>query len=241
MYTEYLDYDAGDATGSAYVAYDDQLASKNSRRPCVLVAHAWAGQGSFERRIAEKLACLGYVAFAIDLYGKGLRGEPAADNTALIQPFMENRLLLRRRMSAAATAAKAHPMVDGLRLGAIGYCFGGLCVLDLARSAEPGVMGVVSFHGILHAPQLGPQSPITAKVLILHGYDDPLATPDDMIAVARELDGARADWQIHAYGRVGHAFALPGNDGTDRRFRYDGAADRRSWTAMRNFLAETLA
>ena len=238
--TERLDYTDEGRTFEAYVAYDD-LTSTQPKRPCVLVCHAWAGQGSFEREIADKLAALGYVAFALDLYGKGIRGDPTGDNTALIEPFMTDRALLRRRLCGALAAAKEHPLIDPERVGAIGYCFGGLCVLDLARSGAAGVKGVVSFHGMLHPPRLGPQAPIAAKFLILHGFDDPLATPDDMIAVTDELTAAGADWQIHAYGHVGHAFALPHTNTPDKRIRYDGTADRRSWIAMSNFLAEVLA
>ena len=144
MNTQYLDYTDGEITCEAYVAYDE---SQTSKRPCVLVSHQWSGQSDAERKKAEQLAQLGYVGFAIDIYGKGVRGGLLDDNSKLIQPFLDDRAMLRRRILAALAAAQRHPMVAPDRIGAIGYCFGGLCVLDLARSAAPGVKGVVSFHG----------------------------------------------------------------------------------------------
>lgn len=238
MNTQYLVYTDGEITCEAYVAYDE---SRTSKRPCVLVSHQWSGQSEVERKKAEELAQLGYVGFAIDIYGKGVRGGLLDDNSRLMQPFLDDRLALRRRILAALAAAQKHPMVDPDSIGAIGYCFGGLCALDLARSAAPGVKGVVSFHGVLHPPNIGEQAPVTAKVLILHGYDDPLAPPEDVLAIARELTDAKADWQLHAYGHTMHAFTAQGVDLPERGLRYNPAAARRSWTAMKNFFEETLA
>jgi dienelactone hydrolase len=236
--TQYIDYTDGELTCEAYVAYDESQASK---RPCVLVAHAGGGQGDAERRKAEELAELGYVGFAIDVYGKGVRGGLLEANSKLIQPFMDDRAMLRRRILAALAAARRHPMVDPDRIGAMGYCFGGLCVLDLARSIAPGVRGVVSVHGIFPPPNLGEQAPITAKILILHGYDDPYATPEQMLAIARELTEAKADWQLHAYGHTLHSFTAEGMNMPERGLKYDAAAARRSWIATKNFFEEVLA
>jgi dienelactone hydrolase len=237
MHTETFEYTDGTHTFEGHMAYDDSIASW---RPCVLIGHAWGGLGDHERERAEELAQLGYVGFAIDVYGKGLRGDPLGDNTKLMQPLLDDRATLRKRLVAAVAAAKKHPMVDPERIGAIGYCFGGLCALDLARSAEPGVKGVVSIHGIFHPPKLGEQAPITAKVLILHGYDDPMAPPDHVLAVARELTEAGADWQLHAYGGTMHAFTAVGANMPERGIVYNAAAARRSWVAMKNFLEEAL-
>jgi dienelactone hydrolase len=238
MNTQYLDYTDGEITCEAYVAYDE---SRTSKRPCVLISHQWSGQSDVERKKAEELARLGYVGFAIDVYGKGVRGGLLDDNSSLIQPFLDDRAMLRRRILAGLAAAQKHPMVDPDNIGAIGYCFGGLCALDLARSAAPGVKGVVSFHGVLHLPNIGKQPRITAKVLILHGYDDPLAPPEDVLAIARELTDAKADWQLHAYGHTMHAFTAEGVDLPERGLKYNPAAAQRSWTAMKNFFDETLA
>jgi len=238
MHTQYCDYTDGDLTCEAYVAMDE---TKSGKRPAVLVSHAWGGQGDFERQKAEKLAALGYIGVAIDLYGKGKRGTTMEENGKLMQPFMDDRALLKRRILAALTAVKALPEVDGDRIGAIGFCFGGLCVLDLARSTAPGVKGVVSFHGLFHPPGLGAQAPISSKVLICHGYDDPMAKPDQMVSICNELTEAKADWQIHAYGGTVHAFTNPEAAMPDHGIVYNASADRRSWQAMKDFLAEALA
>jgi dienelactone hydrolase len=238
MNTQYLDYNDGEVTCEAYVAYDESWTSK---RPCVLISHQWGGQSDVEREKAEELGRLGYVGFAIDIYGKGVRGGLLEDNSKLMQPFLDDRAMLRRRILAALAAAQKHPMVAPDSIGAIGYCFGGLCALDLARSAAPSVKGVVSFHGVLLPPNLGEQAPITAKVLILHGYDDPLAPPEHVLAIARELTEAKADWQLHAYGHTMHAFTAEGVNLPERGLKHNAAAARRSWTAMKNLFEETLA
>jgi dienelactone hydrolase len=238
MHTEIIDYRDGDLVCEGWAAYDDTTRAK---RPGVLVCHAWGGQSDLERDKAQRLAELGYVGYAADLFGKGVRGGTMERNRELITPFIEDRALLRARLAASLGALRAHPLVDNSRLAAIGYCFGGLCVLDLARSVPDGLRGVVSFHGLLHPPSLGEQSPITSRILILHGWDDPLATPEHVLAVAKELSGAGADWQLHAYGGTQHAFTNPGASQADHGLVYNETADRRSWQAMRNFLHEVLA
>lgn len=235
--SEYLDYFEGETVCQAYVAHDAAIRSK---RACVLVAHAWDGQNEPIRAKAEELAQLGYVAFALDVYGKGVRGGVMEDNSRLMGPFMKDRGLLRRRLEAGLAAARRHPLVDPERIAAMGYCFGGLCALDLARSVAPGLKGVVSFHGVLKPPELGPQAPIQAKVLILHGWDDPMAPPADVQAITRELTEAKADWQLHAYGHAMHAFTFPGANLPEAGLQYNEAAARRSWSAMRAFLEEVL-
>lgn len=240
MHTELLDYTDDGLTCEAFLAYDD---STTGPRPCVLVGHSWAGQSDAEREKARQLALLGYVGVALDIYGKGKRGGLTEDNSGLMQPFLDDRAMLRQRLHAGLAAARKHPMVDPDRIAAIGYCFGGLCVLDLARSvaAGSGVRGVVSFHGLLGAPGLGKQETMTAKILVLHGYDDPMAPPQSLLDFAQEMSAARADWQVHAYGGTVHAFTWPGANMPDRGIRYNADADRRSWTAMKNFLEEVLA
>jgi dienelactone hydrolase len=238
MRKDCFDYHDGELECEGYLAYDDGSPGK---RPGVLVGHTWAGHGEAERATADRLAALGYVGCAFDLYGKGVRGRDREENAKLMRPFIEDRALLRRRINAALAALQAHPAVDGNRMGAVGYCFGGLCVLDLARSVPRGLRGVVSVHGMLHAPRLGPQPRIDAKVLILHGYDDPLAPPEHVLAVARELTDAKADWQLHAYGGTMHAFTNPAANSPEHGLKYNEAAARRAWTALRAFLEETLA
>jgi dienelactone hydrolase len=209
--------------------------------PAVLIAHNWAGQSAADNEIAQKLADLGYIGIAIDVYGKGRRGDLQGDNSALMNPWMADRGALRTRLLAAVAAAAAHPMVDDSQIAIIGYCFGGLCALDLARSATPDIKGAVSFHGVYPPPGLGPQPPITARVLVLHGWDDPMTPPDATVALAHELNTAGADWQIHAYGQTMHAFTFEAANNPAGGIQYNAAAARRSWQAMTDFLAEVFA
>jgi dienelactone hydrolase len=232
--TEHFDYADAGTTCEGYLAYP----LGDGRRPCVLVAHQWAGLSDHERGAAEHFAEVGYVGFAIDVYGKGRRGQPMSDNSALMNPWLANRAALRRRLLAAVAAAKAHPRVDPARIAVIGYCFGGLCALDVARSGTADVRGAVSLHGIFAPPDIGPQPDIRAKVLVLHGWDDPMATPDAVVGLAAELTAARADWQLHAYGHAMHAFTAVGANAPESGIQYDANADRRSRAAMLAFLAE---
>jgi dienelactone hydrolase len=183
----------------------------------------------------------GYVGFALDAYGKGIRGSLAGDNSALMNPLMADRALLRSRLLAGFETAKQHQAVDGTRIAAIGYCFGGLCVLDLARAVPQNLKGVVSFHGNYKPPEIGKQPRISAKILILHGWEDPINPPPDVLAIARELTNAEADWQLHAYGHAQHSFTFIGANFPERGIVYNAAADRRSWASMRAFLEEILA
>ncbi len=206
--------------------------------PAVLIAHNWVGQTTADNDVADRLAALGYAGIAIDVYGKGVRGDPAGDNSALMAPFVRDRAMLRTRLLAAVAAAVADPMIDADRIAIIGYCFGGLCALDVARSATPDVKAAVSFHGSYAPPALGEQPPITAKVLVLHGWIDPITPPDATVALAHELEAAGADWQIHAYGRTMHAFTAPGAANPAGGMQYSATADRRSWRSMTQFLAD---
>lgn len=235
MKIEQIEYHDGDARLLAHVARPDG----EGPFPCVLVSHAWAGRGDFERQKAERLAELGYVGFALDNYGDGRRGGTVEENRALMTPLLQDRAMLRRRLLAGLEAARGLEAVDAARVAAIGFCFGGLCVLDLARSGAD-VRGVVAFHGLFHPPGL-PAAPIVAKVLALHGWDDPMATPDAVLALATELSEAGADWQLHAYGGTLHAFTNPAANDPGFGTVYSERADARSWASMRAFLAEVLA
>ena len=208
--------------------------------PSVLIAHAWNGRDTFVEEKAYALADLGYAAFAIDMYGEGKTGNSNAENAQLMQPLKDDRGLLLRRMQVAYAAAQDHIAIDENRIAAIGYCFGGLCVLDLARSGSD-IKGVVSFHGILNPPEtLIPQS-IKAKLLVLHGYNDPMAKPDMMLAFMQEMDTRQVDWQLHAYGNTSHAFTKPGANDPALGLHYSASADQRSWQTMQQFLREVLS
>ncbi len=227
----------GDVLLEAFFAFDD---AQVGRRPAVLINHTWVGRDDFVAEKAIKLAELGYVGFAVDMYGKGVLGTSPEQNSLLMQPFMEDRLLLQKRMQAALYAVRLLPWVDDHNIAAIGFCFGGLCVLDLARSGSD-VKGVVSFHGLLGAPTQTQGKLIKAKVLALHGHDDPLATPDQVIAFEQEMTLAGVDWQLQCYGHTAHAFTNPLANDPDNGMVYRAHADSRSWLAMKNFLSEIFA
>ncbi|MGB5247088.1 MAG: dienelactone hydrolase family protein [Woeseia sp.] len=234
LQTRHLDYHEGDATLRATVAWDDSIAVQ---QPGVLVAHAWRGRSEFEDKKALALASLGYVGFALDVYGRGQLGTNPTENAKLMQPFMDDRALLQRRLQAALAALRAVPEVDDQRVAGIGFCFGGLCMLDLARSGAD-LAGVVSFHGLLSKPATPAAADIRARILLLHGWDDPMATPDEVLALSRELSSAGADWQLHAYGKTLHAFTNPLANDPANGLQYRPRAERRAWCSMQNFLAE---
>lgn len=229
-----IEYEHEGVTLAGHLAWDDGIAGQ---RPGVLIAHTWAGRSPNECARAERLAELGYAGFALDLYGKGVLGTSAEENAARMQPFLDDRALLQSRLKAALAAMNRQPEADAARAAAIGYCFGGLCALDLAR-CRSGVAGVISFHGLFsRADNLEP-GPIDAKVLILHGWDDPMAPPDQALAIADELSRAGADWQLHAYGGTMHAFTTPGAADPANGIQYSAAADRRAWRSATDFLTE---
>lgn len=232
-----IDYRDGDTLLEGYYVYDDKHTGK---RPAILVAHDWSGKNDFACHKADQLAELGYVGFALDMFGKGKIGTTKEEKSALIQPLVQNRLELQKRILAAYETVKTMEHVDNHRLGAIGFCFGGLCVLDLARSGAD-IQSVVSFHGLLHAPDNASNESIKAKVLVLHGYDDPMVTPDTVFSFANEMTHKRVDWQIHMYGHTKHAFTNPLANDPDFGTVYNKLAETRSWTAMKDFFKETLS
>lgn len=221
----------------AFFAFDDAF---SDRRPAVLINHAWGGRDAFVAGKAEQLAELGYVGFALDMYGKGILGSTPDENAALMQPFMDDRALLQQRITAALAAVKLLPWVDDTRIAAIGFCFGGLCVLDLARTGVA-IKGVVSFHGLLGAPDNLKDQAIKAKVLAMHGHDDPMVPVEQVVAFEQEMTEAGADWQFLTFGHTMHAFTNPVANNPGFGTVYQADADRRSWLAMKNFLAEIFA
>ncbi len=232
-----VDYSDGDAELQAYVAWDDTHVGV---RPGVLVSHAWRGRSDFENGRAQELAKLGYVGFALDLYGRGVLGSDSDENRQLMQPFLDDRKMLQNRLLVALNVLTNQPMVDANKKAAIGYCFGGLCVLDLAR-IDADVLGVTSFHGVFSPPDNTVGAKTNANILVLHGWDDPMATPEQALGLADELTRMDADWQIHAYGKTTHAFTNPQANDAGHGLMYNANADRRSWDAMTSFLAEIFA
>jgi dienelactone hydrolase len=220
-----------------FFAYDDAIEGK---RPTVLICHAWGGRDQFVEQKAIKLAELGYVGFALDMYGEGKTGSGPEENAKLMQPFMDNRSILQQRINAALYAVKLMPWVDESKIAAMGFCFGGLCVLDLARSGA-NICGVVSFHGLLIPPSNITNPTVKAKVLVLHGHDDPMVPVEQVVALQQELTSAGADWQIHTYGNTMHAFTNPVANDPGFGTVYQASADQRSWQSMINFYTEVFA
>lgn len=235
MLIETIPYAEGDDSFDAFVARPDGAGP----HPAVLVCHAWGGRDEFAEEKARKLADLGYVGAAIDVYGVGKRGTDAASSRALMMSLVSDPPLLRRRLTAAFQAVRILDGVDPDRMGAIGFCFGGLSAILCARMGLP-LRGVVSFHGLL---KLGEplDAKVRARLLILHGQDDPMAPPADVGSFAEEMKRIGADWQLHAFPGVMHAFTNPKANDPEQGMVYDEDADRRSWSEMTRFLEEVLA
>jgi dienelactone hydrolase len=232
-----VDYKEGSTVLEGYLAYD---AAGPARRPGVLVVHDWLGVSKNTRARVDQLAKLGYVAFAADVYGKGVRAEGAKEASALAGKYKGDRALLRARMRAALDELRRQPGVDPAHVAVIGYCFGGTAALELARSGAD-VAGVVTFHGGLDTPTPGDAKQIKAKVLALHGADDPFVPPEQVKAFEDEMRAGGVDWQLVKYSGAVHSFTIPdaGNDNS-KGAAYNATADRRSWEAMKTFFAEVL-
>ena len=209
--------------------------------PVVLVTPAWDGVVQEVHDKARRLAEAGYVAMVVDVYGEGTTLSDMSEMDAVVGPLMTDRRVLIQRMQAAVAAAKTIPGVDTSRIGAMGYCFGGLCVLDLARGGGDDVKAVVTFHGALMAPDPAPGNPVSARVLVLHGEDDPMVPPEQVSAFKAEMNAQGVDWQLVAYSGTVHAFTRPDANLPEIGAVYNEVADRRSWQAMLNFFEETLS
>jgi dienelactone hydrolase len=236
--TENVDYKQGDTPLEGYLAYD---ASAQGKLPGVLVVPDWMGPGAFSNAKAEELAKLGYVAFAVDIYGKDVRPKDQKEAGAQAGKFKGDRKLLRARILAALDVLKARPNVDPSRIAAIGFCFGGTTVLELARAGVP-IAGVVSFHGGLDSPTPEDAKNIKAKVLVLHGADDPNVPAEQVAAFEDEMRKGGVDWELVKYSKSVHSFTNPaaGSDNS-KGVAYNAEADKRSWQAMKDFFAEIFA
>ncbi|HTV62919.1 MAG TPA: dienelactone hydrolase family protein [Verrucomicrobiae bacterium] len=236
IHTETVDYQDGNTTLEGFLAYDDSISGK---RPGVLVVHKWQGITDYEKMRAQQLAQLGYVAFCADIYGKGVRPQTPQACAAEAGKFRGgDRKLLRERANAGLDELKSNPLVDTNRLAAIGYCFGGTTVLELARSGAQ-LNGVVSFHGGLDSPNPADGKNIKCKVLVLAGADDPFQSQENLTAFENEMRNSGVDWQIVFYGGAVHAFTQPGVDKENLNgAKYNEKADKRSWQAMKDFFAE---
>lgn len=207
-------------------------------RPAVLIFPNVIGLDHVDDENAERVVSLGYTAFGCDLYGKGVRPPTREEAFPLMNALRDDRPLLQARLRHLLEAARAQPEVDATRVAAIGFCFGGLCVLDLARTGAD-LKGVASFHGIFTPPPNLPEPRITARVAVYHGWEDALVPPDHVTALAQELTAAGCDWQIHCYGGAVHGFthARPPEEGLP----VNALADKRSWQSAADFLTECFA
>jgi dienelactone hydrolase len=214
--------------------------AQGGAKPGILLFPNILGTKEWDFAKADEVAALGYTVLVADLYGRGKRGTSMESGMALMKEVSDDRTVMRARLLDVLATLNESPAVDPSRLGAIGFCFGGQCVLDLARAGAD-IKGGVSFHGVYDAPPF-PHASISAKLLICHGWNDPLSPPDALAGLAKELTEADVDWQIQAYGHTGHAFTAENIplDAT-RTFGFQPDTYRRSWKAMKDFLAEVLS
>ena len=206
-------------------------------QPGLLLFPNFFGTKEWDFAKAEELARMGFKVLVVDYYGQGKRGTDMESSSALMQELVADRAAMRDRLLDALAQLRKLPGVDGARCGAVGFCLGGKCVLDLARGGGDIVAGV-SFHGVYDAPPF-PNAAITAKLLICHGWNDPLCPPEATVALGNELTAAGADWQLIAYSHTGHAFTA--NDvplDATKTFGFQPDTNRRSWQAMQDFFAE---
>ena len=229
-----IEYKQGDTTLEGVMVWDDAV---KGARPGVLVVHQWLGLTDYEKHRAEMLAQLGYVAFCADIYGKGVRPANVTDAGTEATKYKSDRTLLRARVNAGLDELKKSKLVDTSRIAAIGYCFGGTTVIELARGGAD-IKGVVSFHGGLDSPTPADGKNIKCKVLALAGADDPFQKAEDLTAFESEMRDAKVDWQIAFYGGAVHSFTQPDPGFVNAGAKYNEKADKRSWVAMKQFFAE---
>ncbi len=233
--TENVEYHDKDALLEGYLAYDNTITQP---MPVVIVVHEWTGITDYVKMRCKKLAELGYLAFAADIYGKGKKPETMDEARTQATMYKSNIPLLRERIITALEKIKQNEKADIGRIAAIGYCFGGSTVLELARSGQS-IQCVVSFHGGLSTPNIEDAKGIKCKVLVLHGADDPYVKPEEVTSFENEMRLAKVDWQLVKYSGAVHSFTNPasGNDNS-KGAAYNEKADKRSWEAMRLFLNE---
>lgn len=232
---EALNYEVAGKPYVGYIAYDDAAAGK---RPGVLIAPEWVGVNDYSRGRARQLAEMGYVAMVMDPYGEGKNASSVAQSAEWSGALKKDRKELRIRVRGAFDVLLKQPNVDPAKTAAIGYCFGGTTVLELARSGAD-VKGVVSFHGSLNTDMPAKEGELKAKVLVAHGADDPFVPPEEVAAFMKEMQAAKADWQFVAYGNAVHSFTNPGAGAAGLKgVAYEERADKRSWEAMKAMFEE---
>ena len=235
--TKTVEYKQGDTVLEGYLAWDDE---QQGKRPGVLVVHEWDGLGEYVKMRAEMLAKLGYVAFAPDIYGKGVRPTNMQQSMQEATKYFKDRPLMRQRVQAGLEQLKSNADVDIGRIATIGYCFGGTTALELGRSGAD-IAGIVTFHAGLSNPSPEDAKNIKARLLVLQGANDPLAKPADVDKFEDEMRATKVDWQFVSYGGAVHGFSNPNNHDPEHGLVYDEKADQRSWKAMQDFFDEIFA
>ncbi len=235
---EEVQYKDGNVVMKGYLAYDDTVKGK---RPGVLVVHEWWGHNDYTRQRARMLAELGYTALAVDMYGDGKTADHPDTAGKFSGEIRKNMPLMQARFNAARKRLSAHPTVDAKRIAAIGYCFGGSVVLDMARSGAD-LAGVVSFHGGLTTEHPAKPGKVKARVLVLNGEADPFISADSIAAFKKEMDGAKVNYKFVNYPGAKHAFTNPGATALGEKFNlplaHNPAADNASWAEMQGFLKD---
>ena len=236
-----VSYNAGDLTLNGYIAYDD---STSSKRPGILVVHEWWGHNEYARKRAEMLAELGYTALAVDMYGEGRVADHPEDAGKFAAEVRQNLPEARKRFAAAMRLLHNHPTVDPQRIAAIGYCFGGGVVLQMARLGLD-LDAVISFHGSLATDNPVSAGIVKARILVCDGAEDKFSTPEQIQSFLREMKGAGVDYKFVSYPGAKHSFTNPDADIYAQKFNipvgYNAEADKRSWQDMQNFLKESFA
>lgn len=234
-------YTVGDQEFTGYLVYDDSI---EGSRPGVIVVHEWWGHNDYARKRADMLAELGYTAFALDMYGTGKLASHPDDAMAFMQVVTSNMSLAEQRFAKARSLVAGHASVDGERIAAIGYCFGGGVVLHMARAGVD-LDAVVSFHGSLGTQRPAKAGEVSARVLVFNGAADPYAPPEQVEVFEQEMKKAGVDYELHNYPGVKHSFTNPAADAMgekfDRPLKYDAQADKDSWARTAGFLQEVFA
>jgi len=235
LHSETVEYKEGGTVLEGYLAYDDAVKGK---RPGVMVVHEWTGLGPYVKRRANELAELGYVAFAADIYGKGIRPKDHEEAAKVAGMYFKDRSLMRSRAKAGLEILRNHELTDKSRVAAMGYCFGGTTVLELARSGAD-IAGVISFHGNLSTDHPEDARNIKAKILAFQGADDPFVPQEAVLSFEDEMRKGGVDWQLVIFGGAVHSFTIPeaGND-PSKGMAYNEKADKRSWEIMKLFFKE---
>lgn len=232
--TEKFNYQGLGRSFQGVVAHDGGAKGK---RPVVLIAHTWTGQSDFEVEKASQLAKMGYLALALDVYGKGKRAKDNDQAEALMNEALEDRQQLLDRLLLALEKIREHELADPGNVAIIGFCFGGKCALDLARGGAD-IKAAVCFHGIFDPPGLDREVEIKAKILVLHGWEDPFAFPKDIVALGYELTERNAVWEMDLFGHTGHAFTNPQANAPEQGMMFNPLASDRSWQRMAHFFEE---